>query len=130
MCPKAAICYGCGRNNEHGLHIKTHWDGEIGHATFIPKPEHTGFPGVVYGGLIASLIDCHSICTAVAQKAKDEKIDINDEIWFVTGTIKVVYLRMINPCSSKIDFYIYDSPLKDMVCSLALIKKYRVKKND
>ena len=55
-------CYGCGRLNEHGLQIKSYWDGEESVCFFQPKSHHTGgIPGYVYGGLIAALIDCHAI---------------------------------------------------------------------
>lgn len=59
-------CYGCGRLNEHGLHIKTYWDGKESVANFVPKPYHTAVPGFVYGGLVASIIDCHGTGTAAA----------------------------------------------------------------
>src|SRR5438270_1723101 len=59
-----AHCYGCGRLNAQGLHIRTEWrDGE-GVATFAPRPEHLAMPGFVYGGLLASLVDCHAMATA------------------------------------------------------------------
>jgi len=61
-----AHCYGCGRLNEHGLQIKSFWDGEESVCVFQPQPYHTAIPGYVYGGLIASLIDCHSTGTASA----------------------------------------------------------------
>lgn len=91
--PAAAICYGCGMNNPHGLHIKTRWDGEIGHSRFIPRDEHTAFPGVVYGGLIASLIDCHSIGTAIAAMydAENRLAGSSPEITCVTGNLNVSY---------------------------------------
>jgi len=57
-------CYGCGRLNEEGLQIKSYWDGEESVATFTPEPCHMAVPGFVYGGLLASLIDCHSTGTA------------------------------------------------------------------
>ncbi|RMG78853.1 MAG: PaaI family thioesterase [Chloroflexi bacterium] len=90
-----AICYGCGRNNEHGLHIQTHWDGEEGIARFIPKPYHTAFPGYVYGGLLASLIDCHSIGTAIAAtyEAEGRAPNTEPEITYVTGNLNVSYLK-------------------------------------
>lgn len=91
-----AICYGCGRNNAHGLHIKTYWDGATGRAKFTPAPEHTAFPGYVYGGLIASLIDCHSIGTAIAALYDLEDIDPASgdvEITCVTGRLCVDYLK-------------------------------------
>ncbi len=59
-------CYGCGRLNEDGLCIKSFWEGDEAVCHFRPHPYHTGPPGYVYGGLIASLIDCHSTATASA----------------------------------------------------------------
>ena len=57
-------CYGCGRLNSHGLHVKSEWvDGEAV-ARFHPAPYHMALPGFVYGGLIASLVDCHAMATA------------------------------------------------------------------
>ncbi|OHD65855.1 MAG: hypothetical protein A2176_03300 [Spirochaetes bacterium RBG_13_51_14] len=57
-------CYGCGRLNPDGLHIRSYWYGEESVCTFKPREYHTAFPGFVYGGLIASVIDCHSTGTA------------------------------------------------------------------
>ena len=92
--PEAAICYGCGINNESGLHIQTHWDGEIGHCTFVPRPEHTAFPGYVYGGLLASLIDCHSMGTAIAAMYDAENREPGTpEITCVTGNLNVSYKK-------------------------------------
>ncbi len=59
-----AHCYGCGRLNEQGLHIRSFWDGDESVCTFNPRPYHTALPGYVYGGLIASVIDCHGTGTA------------------------------------------------------------------
>lgn len=64
--PDFRVCYGCGSRNESGLQIKSVVDGNRVVAHFQPKPEHMGVPGVVYGGLIASLIDCHGIATGAA----------------------------------------------------------------
>ena len=64
-----AHCFGCGRLNEHGHHIKSYWDGGETVARFVPRPYHTAIPGYVYGGLIASLIDCHGTGTAAAAAA-------------------------------------------------------------
>ena len=55
-----AHCYGCGRLNPHGHQIKTFWDGDETVTRFTPLPHHTAVPGFTYGGLIASLVDCHS----------------------------------------------------------------------
>ena len=59
-------CYGCGTMNELGHQIKSYWDGEESVCHFQPKPYHTAIPGYVYGGLLASLIDCHGTGTAAA----------------------------------------------------------------
>jgi len=90
-----AICYGCGRNNPEGLQIKSYWEGNEGVCRFTPKPYHTAFPNVVYGGLIAALIDCHSICTAMAHAYRMDNRDLGSEpkIYFVTGTLNVSYLK-------------------------------------
>ena len=59
-----AWCYGCGRLNSAGLHLTTRWDGEVTVTEYLPRPEHLAMPGYVYGGLLASLIDCHSTGSA------------------------------------------------------------------
>ncbi len=90
-----AHCYGCGRHNEHGLHIQTFWDGEVGTARIQPRPYHIAVPGFVYGGLLASLIDCHSIGTAAAAWAEAHGVDLEHEPAprFVTASLKVDYLK-------------------------------------
>jgi acyl-coenzyme A thioesterase PaaI-like protein len=91
----AAICYGCGRHNTHGHHIETHWDGQVGMAYFTPLPHHTAFPGFVYGGLLASLIDCHTVGTAIAAMydAEGRQPGTEPEITCVTGNLNVKYIR-------------------------------------
>lgn len=93
--PKIAICYGCGPHNPKGLGIKTYWDGEAGTCRFTPWAEHTAFPGVAYGGLIASLIDCHSIGTAIAAFYEQEgrHPETQPMITCVTGRLDISYLK-------------------------------------
>jgi len=88
-------CYGCGRLNEAGLQIKSYWDGEDTVATFVPRPSHTAIPGYVYGGLIASLIDCHGTGTAsaAAYRAAGREMGTEPPLRFVTASLKVDYLR-------------------------------------
>ncbi len=87
-------CYGCGRLNEHGLQIKSNWDGEESVAFFIPDDRYMAMPGYVYGGLIASLIDCHCTGTAAAASYKKEgrPMDSKPPFRFVTASLKVDYL--------------------------------------
>ena len=90
-----AHCYGCGRLNEHGLHIKSYWDGDESVGHFQPKPYHTGgFPGNVYGGLIASLIDCHGAGTALAAtyRQNGKELGAQSPLRFVTASLNVDYL--------------------------------------
>ena len=88
-------CYGCGRLNPHGLQIKSYWDGEESVAIFHPKPFHMAIPGYVYGGLIASIIDCHGTGTAsaAAYRAEGRGMDTEPALRFLTGSLHVEYLR-------------------------------------
>lgn len=90
-----AHCYGCGRLNRHGLQLKTRWEGEEMIARFTPRPEHIAIPGFVYGGLIASLIDCHAMGTAAAavERAAGREIGAGPAPRFVTASLKVEYLK-------------------------------------
>lgn len=90
-----AHCYGCGRLNEHGHQIKTFWDGEETVTRFTPQPYHTAIPGYVYGGLIASLIDCHCTGTAAAAmyRAEGRGMDTEPAFRFVTASLHVDYLK-------------------------------------
>lgn len=90
-----AFCYGCGRFNEHGHQIKSYWDGDETVCHFKPEPYHTAVPGYVYGGLIASLIDCHGTGTAAlaSYKAEGRDFDTLPPFRFVTASLQVDYLK-------------------------------------
>lgn len=92
---QVAHCYGCGRLNEHGLQIRSFWEGDEAVTHFTPRPYHTAIPGYVYGGLIASLIDCHSTGTAAAAayRAAGREMDTEPALRFVTASLHVDYLR-------------------------------------
>ncbi|MGE4559113.1 MAG: PaaI family thioesterase [Desulfobulbus sp.] len=85
-----AHCFGCGRLNPEGFHLKSYWDGEETVCRYTPESKYTGgYPGFLYGGLIASLIDCHAAGTAAAAKARAENKPISR---FVTASLQVDYL--------------------------------------
>ena len=90
-----SYCYGCGRLNEHGLQIKSYWDGDESVCVFTPRPYHIAIPGFVYGGLIASLIDCHGTGTAAAAmyRAEGRALDTLPPFRFVTASLRVDYLK-------------------------------------
>ena len=89
-------CYGCGKLNEHGLQIKSYWDGAESVCHFLPRPYHTSIPGYVYGGLLASLIDCHGTGTASAiiyKAAKATKPDADVDTRTLTASLHVDYVK-------------------------------------
>ena len=90
-----AHCYGCGRLNRHGHQLKTTWDGDESVTHFTPEAYHIAIPGYVYGGLIASIIDCHCTGTAAASAAKNAGRELEDDpdFRFVTASLQVDYLR-------------------------------------
>jgi acyl-coenzyme A thioesterase PaaI-like protein len=90
-----AHCYGCGRLNPAGHHIRTTGEGEEAVARFTPRPEHMSLPGFVYGGLIASLVDCHAIATAAAaaERAEGRAVGAAPAPRFVTAALRVEYLK-------------------------------------
>lgn len=91
-------CFGCGTENPHGLQIKSYWDGDESVCTFVPQPVHmAGPPQYVNGGIIAMVIDCHSVCTAIADHYRRENRDIGSDplIWCVTASMTVNYLRPV-----------------------------------
>lgn len=90
-----AHCYGCGRLNDLGLRIRTRWEGEESVTRFQPRPEHMAIPGFAYGGLLASLVDCHGTGTAAAAmyRAEGRPMDSLPAYRFVTASLHVDYLR-------------------------------------
>ena len=89
-------CWGCGNLNEHGLQIKSYWDGDGSVCTWQPAAHHMAGPKhILNGGIIATIIDCHCVCTAIAAayKSEDREIDSEPPIWYATVALNVKYLR-------------------------------------
>lgn len=89
-------CYGCGRLNEEGLQLRTSWEGDNTVTVYTPRPEHKAIPGFIYGGLIASLVDCHgtgSASAALHKKNGHELGDGTEPPRFVTASLHVDYLK-------------------------------------
>jgi len=89
-------CYGCGSDNEKGLQIKSAWDGDEAVCIWQAEPHHCGgSKDIVNGGIIASLIDCHSLNLAIARAYQDEGRPIGSvpRISYVTRSLNVSYLR-------------------------------------
>ncbi|MGQ0750214.1 MAG: PaaI family thioesterase [Betaproteobacteria bacterium] len=91
-------CYGCGPGNENGLRLKSYWDGDVSVSTFMPEHFHTAGPKhILNGGIIATIIDCHCICTAIADAYRRENRAIGTvpQIWCATASLKIDYLRPV-----------------------------------
>lgn len=89
-------CYGCGADNDKGLRIKSFWDGDEAVARWKPEPHHCGgTPRTLYGGVIASLIDCHSLNLAIAHayRAEQRPIGSAPRIGYVTANMNISYLK-------------------------------------
>ncbi len=92
-------CFGCGPKNGRGHRVRSFWEGEGDEreavCRFTPEPFHTAMPGAVYGGLIASLVDCHGTGTAAAEayRAAGRPMGVGPALRFVTGSLQVRYLR-------------------------------------
>ena len=91
-----AHCFGCGALNASGLHIKSRWIGDDFVCVWQPRPEHIGFPGYVYGGTIASVVDCHAIWAALSVHCREAGHDLSSgppPFGLVTGSLRVNYLK-------------------------------------
>ncbi len=116
-----SYCYGCGRLNEHGLHIKSYWDGEESVCVFQPRPYHTATSGFVYGGLIAALVDCHGTGTAsaAAYRAEGREMGTQPPFRFVTASLHVDYLRP-TPIDGKLELRGHVKEIKDRKVVVAI----------
>jgi acyl-coenzyme A thioesterase PaaI-like protein len=90
-----AHCFGCGRHNASGHQLKSFAEGDEVVAQFMPEPYHIAVPGFVYGGLLASLVDCHAMATAAAvdEMAAGRQLGESPAPRYVTAALRVDYLR-------------------------------------
>jgi len=89
-------CWGCGADNPAGLHLKTYWDDEVSVTHWTPDHAFAAGPRhFLNGGIIATVIDCHCVCTAIARAYEEDLRDIGTEpeIWYATASLSVEYLR-------------------------------------
>jgi acyl-coenzyme A thioesterase PaaI-like protein len=91
-------CWGCGPDNEQGLQLKSFIEGDACVATWQPGPPFFAGPThVLNGGIIAALIDCHSICTAIAGLYRTEGRVIGEppDLWCATASLTIQYRRPV-----------------------------------
>ena len=90
-------CFGCGPQNKYGLRLKSYWSGDaLSVASFTPEPHHCAGPThFVNGGILATLVDCHCICTAAAMAYRDADREIGSQpdLHYATAKLELEYLR-------------------------------------
>ncbi len=88
-------CFGCGANNRQGLQIKSYWQGENSLCEWQPQEHHQGWSGLTCGGIIATLVDCHCMATAMAYAIREEGRALGSEPFyrFATGSLSVRFVK-------------------------------------
>jgi acyl-coenzyme A thioesterase PaaI-like protein len=89
-------CFGCGSLNPKGLQIKSRPVGRELVCRWRPAPHHIGHPGILHGGTLAAVIDCHAIWASIAHRCRETGHDLADgpaPFAFVTGRLTVDYLK-------------------------------------
>ena len=89
------ICFGCGADNPEGLQIKSYWDGEESICHWSSEDKYRGWPSLMNGGIIATLVDCHCMGTAMAHAYRSEgrNLDSRPIYRYATGTMNIKYLK-------------------------------------
>tara|TARA_R110002110_G_scaffold33533_1_gene114872 strand:+ start:198210 stop:198680 length:471 start_codon:yes stop_codon:yes gene_type:complete len=68
-------CFGCGPANDKGLQIQSFVDNDIVVAQWLPEVHHEAFPGMLNGGIIGALLDCHSNWSAAYHLMLSQNLD-------------------------------------------------------
>jgi acyl-coenzyme A thioesterase PaaI-like protein len=92
----AVHCFGCGTLNAQGLHIKSRWVGDECVCVWQPGPEHIAFPGRVYGGTIACVVDCHAVWASLSRHCREAGHELGSgapPFAVVTARLLVNYLQ-------------------------------------
>jgi acyl-coenzyme A thioesterase PaaI-like protein len=88
-------CFGCGPRNAKGLQLRSYPadDGSVV-ARFMPWPEHNSGFGYLNGGIIATLLDCHSAAAVTHEADRNGWVPLGDvQLGYVTAGLDVRYLR-------------------------------------
>lgn len=88
------VCFGCGKNHE-GLQIKSFWEGDESVCIWTSEEKYHGWSDLMNGGIIATLVDCHCMGTAMANAYRTEQRSLDSEpvYRYATGTLSVKYLK-------------------------------------
>jgi acyl-coenzyme A thioesterase PaaI-like protein len=89
------VCFGCGNDNPHGLQIKSYWEGDEAVCIWNSEEKYHGWRNIMNGGILATLVDCHCMNTAMAAAYRKEGRELGTapHYRYATGTITVKYLK-------------------------------------
>jgi len=89
------VCFGCGTANPDGLQIKSYWEGPEAVCHWDSQEKYHGWSGILNGGVLATLIDCHCMGTAMAAayQAEGRALDSAPVYRYATGTLNIRYLK-------------------------------------
>lgn len=89
------VCFGCGVHNEDGLHVKSYWEGDEAICHWGSEEKYHGWANLLNGGILATIIDCHCMGTAMANayRLEGRSLDSEPTYRYATGTISVKYLK-------------------------------------
>jgi acyl-coenzyme A thioesterase PaaI-like protein len=105
------ICFGCGPRNQKGLQIKSFDQGEWVVAEFRPEAHHEAFPGMVNGGILGALLDCHSN-------------------WTAANALRIAHHQKAPPCTVTADFHVKLRAPTPSQCVISLRAKVQELKED
>ncbi|MGY1620123.1 PaaI family thioesterase [Geodermatophilus sp. SYSU D00691] len=87
-------CFGCGHANPAGLKLRSYADGDTVTATFVPRPEHDNGFGFVNGGILCTVLDCHSAAAVFAEAQRRGFTGEDGRVLpWVTAGLEVRFLR-------------------------------------
>jgi acyl-coenzyme A thioesterase PaaI-like protein len=115
-------CFGCGPANPRGLHLKSYLRNGYVTATFAPWPEHDNGSGFLNGGIIATLLDCHTAAGVLNEASvRGWHAPPGALLPFVTAGIDVRYLRP-SPLDSAVELraFVIKSTEAEIVCDAEL----------
>ena len=91
------ICFGCGKEHPEGLRIKSFWKEDETWCHWQADAKYQGWRGILNGGIIATLMDCHCMCSAMAAAYKEEGRSLGQApvYRYATGTMSIRYMRPV-----------------------------------
>ena len=123
-----STCFGCGPANPQGLHLRSFKDGDDVVAEFTPAEFHSNGMGTLNGGVIATLLDCHSGAAVFVASAQSWRSPAEFEPW-VTSGLEIRYrlpTMMDQPCELRARIVESDDSVMKVKATLSMAGKTRV----